>query len=165
MFKELVEAMGNIDFLEILFSAFLIAFAAYTFNHLHWVYVEKKKKTTRSGSLLIETVENLQNLALDYWSTDHSDIKNQNNKKKIMEIKIRSLCLLLNSLSADFLEKIPSRTESKHLIQIRQFPSKAFDIASGGEFETNNKKEDYNRCAKISKNCYKMIATVSSLIN
>lgn len=157
--------MKEINLVEILTSAVLIAFAAYVFNYLHWLQVEKKKKTSLKGKILIQTIDKLKDISIDYWSMDHSSQNaDQIRKKKIDEINIRSLCLLVSSLNDEFLTVLPSKTDSDKLIRVREFPSRLFDLSSGGEFETTNKKADFQRCSKLSVECHKVISIIGSLI-
>ena len=128
------------------------ALAAYTFNFFHWRMVNKNQSMIESGKVLLNYIEKIETTSMKYWSTDSltDDTQRVKSEKKINEIELKSLLKLTNSLINDFTSISHDKLLASEAFKLHSFLEKCFDLITGDEFETIDKKADFNKCAKLA---------------
>lgn len=131
-------------------SSFSGAFAAYIFNFFHWRMVNKNQSVIESGKVLFMYLEKIEKISTLYWSKDSDNLDEAKLKKKLEEIELKSLLKITNSLITDFTSISAEKLLPSESIKLHSFLDKSFDLITGGEFESANKKADFNKCAQIA---------------
>lgn len=133
------------------FSVVIGALLGYFFNRFHWSWTEKKKKTTESFSKIVTLISELETLSVDYWTKDHGEDDEKN------EVYIKSKIRLLTKYTRAI-------NTNDHSIknEIDNFVSDIFDLVTGGDFESKNRKASKTTAISISYKCADMNANVSS---
>ena len=74
---------------------------------------------------------------------------------QVLEVKIKSHFQVLQGVLNHFSHSLPDSSKSDKII-IFSFIDNIFDLATGGDFETNNKKASKSTTLKILKECNKL---------
>jgi len=127
------------------------ALLGYFFNRFHWSWTEKKKKETESFAKLFTLISELETLSVDYWTKDHDEDDEKN------EVYIKSKIRLLTKYTRAI------TTQDKSIKnEIENFVSDIFDLVTGGDFESKNRKASKTTAITISYKCADINANVSS---
>lgn len=122
------------EFISAIISATVGAFSASAFNYFHWKMVEKKHKESEYLAILSKVIAELEDLSLEYWIKDANDEDSKN------EAYLKSKLW--------FLQKYTRLKKDKEL---NDFVSEMYDLITGGDFETKNRKASNAKAIKISK--------------
>jgi hypothetical protein len=132
-------------------SVILGALLGYFFNRFHWSWTEKKKKETDSFTKLSTLINELETLSVEYWTKDRGEDDEKN------EVYIKSKIKLLT--------KYVRFIDTKHELikkELDNFASDLFDLVTGDDFESKDRKASKKKAINISYRCADMNATVSS---
>lgn len=132
-------------------SVIMGALLGYFFNRFHWSWTDKKKKETDSFTKLSTLISELETLSVEYWTKDHDENDEKN------EVYIKSKIRLLT--------KYVRFIDTKHELikkELDDFLSDLFDLVTGDDFESKNRKASKQKAINISYRCADMNATVSS---
>jgi hypothetical protein len=132
-------------------SVIIGALLGYFFNRSHWSWTEKKKKETESFTKLFTLISELETLSVDYWTKDHNEDDEKN------EVYIKSKIRLLTKYTRAINTKDKSIKN-----EIDNFVSDIFDLVTGGDFESKNRKASKTTAISISYKCADINANVSS---
>jgi hypothetical protein len=127
------------------------AFLGYFFNRFHWSWIEKKKKETDAFIKLSTLISELETLSVEYWTKDRDedDVKN--------EVYIKSKIRLLT--------KYVRLMDKKHDViktELDNFVSDLYDLVTGDDFESKDRKASKQKAMKISYRCTDVNATILS---
>jgi hypothetical protein len=144
---------GNYDIKQFLpiISVILGALLGYFFNRFHWSWTEKKKKETESFSKLSTLISELEELSVDYWIKDNNEDDEKN------EVYIKSKIRLLTK----YIRRINTQNESIKN-DLNEFVSDVFDLITGDDFESKDRKASKTKAIAISYKCADINATVAS---
>jgi len=128
-------------------SAIIGASSAYSFNFFHWKMVERKKKESESLSMLSTLITEIETLTVDYWTKDQKN-----------EVYIKSRIRLLTK----YIRLINNKKSYKNISNdIDSFASDIFDLVTGDEFESKNRKASKPKAMSISLRCADIRAIIS----
>jgi hypothetical protein len=131
-------------------GACLGSFLAFLFNRLNWKLTEQDKQKKELFSKLATLIENLEKLSVEYWITDHNEEDAKN------EVYIKSKHRLLVKYIREINTK--DKTIKKEL---EDFADKIFDVITGDDFESKERKLSKSKAISISNQC----ADINSKIN
>lgn len=161
--SSLLEPAGSFTSTQLIFAifiAFIGAFSAYLFNLFHWSMVEKKKKISNMGLSLDFLIKDLESIAVDYWVQDFE--KKSLKKMHASEISIKSNIRLISKYIVLLIPKLNTKdTAIKQ--KFNEFSLEIFDIATGDDFESKNRKASKSKAAKIAFRCSDIRALISTL--
>ena len=127
------------------FEAFAAAFAAFLINYLYWKKVDKKKNANRRLRKIIDTSEKLKKVASIYWASDYSSSSGQ--RSAIQEIDIVDLHKKLVKFERNY------KLEHNQKEILDGFTREIYDVVTGGEFKSKDRKSDVKRVKKIADLC------------
>lgn len=135
-------------------AAIMGAFLGYYFNRYHWSWTEKKKKEADVFTNLSALISEIEALSVEYWTKD----RGEDDEKK--EVYIHSKSRLLR--------KYVRFVDKKHKLikeDLDSFVSDLFDLVTGDDFESKDRKASKQKAINISYRCADMNATILSLTN
>lgn len=137
-------------------SAIIGACSAYAFNFFHWKMVEKKKKESDICLALISLIGELESLTVDYWTQDY---KEDDQKAEIyIKSKIRLVVRYINNFS----KKNKTNKTIDINAELDKFGLDIFDLITGDDFESKQRKASKQKAMKISYQCSDIKALISS---
>lgn len=136
--------------LEGIIAATVGAFSAFVFNVLHLDSAERSKKIESLTSIVVNNIVELESKAVFYWLT-RADSKT--NELKLLEIELKSRCFINQKLIHNFLTTLPDSTPVATRINLTEFAEEIFDLTTGGDFESAQRKEDPKLAHKLSRKC------------
>lgn len=155
---ELVMAVqNNQELLSACIAAIVGAFAAYSFNWLHWRQVRKQELLSDASKSLISLINELEKVSVDYW------LRNSDSEKdKAAEARLISI----NSNIRAHMErlKISQKNAKRESSCLDSFASEIYDITTGGQFESANRKASKGTVQKIVRKCGNAKAYLYSII-
>jgi len=149
------------NFFFTLIVAIVGAFSAYLFNFFHWKMVEKKKIESQVIQYAESLIKNLEIMAVNYWVENY---KEQNEHEiNAIEIMIKSTLHSLNQhiSNFDFIKNNCGQNSNKQIL--KDFHSEIYDLITGDDFESKNRKSSKSKAMKISLLCTDVRAKISSL--
>ena len=154
----------SITFTQLMFAcfvAFVGAFSAYLFNLFHWRVLEKKKKISNIGVQLTTLINELESIAVQYWLHDYA--KERLQQSSIAEISIISKLRLITRYIGLITPELKKGTTASGKQKLEDFGLDIFDLITGDEFESIDRKASKPKAMKISKKCSDIRAVISSL--
>ncbi len=136
--------------LEGIIAATVGAFSAFMFNVLHLDSAERSKKIENLASIVVNNIIELESKAVSYWLT-HAD--SANNGLKSLEIELKSRCFINQKLIYNFLTILPGDVPLAIRVQLTKFSEEIFDLATGGDFESCQRKNNPKLALKLSRKC------------
>lgn len=130
------------------------AFAAWLFNHLHWKMVEASERKKAARNVMLELINDLENPALEYWLADFDPENKKTNEAK--EIRLKSNLKLVVNQAKSLSELINKSSQTSTRVAIEHYAYDLFDVVTGGEFESHQKKRSKSTANKISDLCIKV---------
>ncbi|MCO6428078.1 hypothetical protein [Nitrosomonas communis] len=120
-------------------------------TRFHWEWTEKEKKKTDSFTKISTLISELETLSVEYWTKDHCE---DDEKTEIyIKSKIRLLTKYVKSIDAK------QKTIKQEL---DNFTSDIFDLVTGDEFESKDRRASKNKAISISYRCTDINAAVAS---
>ncbi|MDN3639635.1 hypothetical protein QWY82_12595 [Simiduia curdlanivorans] len=129
----------------LLLGAFAAALAAYLFNWMHWRYARREEKIDATARVLAALLSEIEELSIKYWSA--SDVSSDEVIRQEIIIKSRF------KLSISCCQKLESLSKKDRINQARRITSlttEAFDVVTGGRFESKDRQVDKRVAAKSS---------------
>lgn len=129
------------QFLPII-SVVLGAILGFYLNRLHWKYTEQNKKEASLFEKLSKLISEIETLSVEYWikDRDDDDVKS--------EVYIKSKILLLSNYIRNI--KMTDKSIKSYL---EKFSLEIFDVITGGEFESSQRKASKSKAISISRKC------------
>ena len=146
--------------MESIVAALLGAASAYLFNYFHWKIVESKNTISSLCKLITDTIDTLEQSSVHYWLEESFD---KASVGKQFEITIKAKCEVLGRQTEQLFAKINTNQPASRTLKIRQAVNDIYDIATGGDFESLNRKADPVKAAKIGRLCTKVKVEVLAL--
>ena len=139
--------------MESIVAAILGATSAYLFNYFHWKVVEDKNTVSSLCRLITDTIDVLEKNSVEYWLEDSFD---KANIRKQIEITIKAKCEVLSRQTEQLFAKVSPEQPASRIYKIRDSVNQIYDIATGDDFESLNRKSDPVKAAKIGRLCTKV---------
>lgn len=137
-------------------GAIVAAIAVICGNFYYFGKLNKKNKKAHNANIALKLLEYFESTSTEYWISeckkDRRNVNINDKEMKLLEVKIKSEFTVLRHCLADFSELLES-SESIHKDFIGTFIDDVYDLAMGGEFESNNKKTDKKTTLEISQKC------------
>lgn len=111
-------------------------------NRFHWEYTEKKKKESESFEKLSNLISDIESLSVEYWTKDRDDENAKN------EVYIKSKIRLLSK----YIRNIKTKDKSIKS-ELEHFSFDIFDIITGDDFESSQRKASKSKAISISRKC------------
>lgn len=149
----LVSQSDNNSFIEPfipLISVITGAFIGFFCNRFHWIWTEKEKKKTDSFAKIFTLINELETLSVEYWTKDHCEDDKKN------EVYIKSKIRLLTK----YVRFVDAKQEAIKK-DLDNFTSEIFDLVTGDEFESKNRKTSKKKAISISYRCADINAAVA----
>jgi len=143
-----------------IFIAFFGAFSAFFFNYLHWRMVEKKKKVSNICLTVIQLLNDLEEMALDYWTKNYNSAEKE--KIHIQEITIKSNIFLFSKYIRLLSSQINTNKSSNN-VSLESSLDDIFDLITGDDFESTTRAESKPKAFKIAKELSAIKAMIFSL--
>jgi len=136
---------------EIISSGLFGAFAAYIFNLLHWCSTEKIRKVEMLCNSIYNVIDKIEDHSIKYWITSPSELDRATTKQ--LEISIKSLLRSQISLTEN-LSKLTKKSSHINILQAAQkLNDRLFELSTGDEFESNDRRVRPTKCHNISRAC------------
>lgn len=138
-------------------GAVVAAFAAGMLNFFYWRHVNKENKKSHFSICALEHLQEFEESALKYWIQD----KKPSNVTEmyLLEVKILSQFQVLKSSLSDLISQLPESEKSEKDI-INTFIGDVYDVATGGDFESSDKKCEKKTTLNISRICSSLKSTL-----
>ncbi|MBO2617670.1 MULTISPECIES: hypothetical protein [Shewanella] len=133
-----------------LLSACVAAGAAFLLNYLFWRKIRKHNRVSHFAQLSIEHLDLFEKITTEYWSTGYN--KNRIAKNKILEARIKSNFIVLKTCLEEFKKRVPDKFQNDKKI-ITTFIEDIFEIATGDQFESSQRKPNLSLSKRISVSC------------
>lgn len=127
------------------------AFLGFFFNRFHWIWTEKEKKKTDLFTKISTLISELETLSVEYWTRDHCEDDEKT------EVYIKSKIRLLTK----YVRFVDAQQEAIKK-ELDNFTSDIFDLVTGDEFESKDRKASKNKAISISYRCADINAAVAS---
>ncbi|MFP1827480.1 hypothetical protein [Lonsdalea quercina] len=150
-----------VSLITAIISTFFAATASFVYNWLHWRMVNKKDRCLKVVESLVEIVAELRSDSVNYWLKNYSHRESKDVFDE--EMRIKSSLKIINSSIDDYLSRVPKRDRKKIESPIRSYHNELFDIITGGDFESQERKVDKAKAAQISNKCVSFRVYMSSL--
>jgi hypothetical protein len=143
------------------FVAVIGAFSAYLFNFFHWKMIERKRRLSLISGALTSIVEDLESMAVLYWVKDYKE----EDKEEICatEVVLKSKIFLINHLIRVVLPSLDTNRHYSTIGSLKDFQAKIFDLVTGDDFESRNRKASKVKAMRISRHCSDIRAKIASL--
>ncbi|MCW8108383.1 hypothetical protein OPS25_07745 [Alteromonas ponticola] len=136
-------------------GAIIAAVAVFTSNNIYFSRVNRHNKKPHYASIALKLLENFEGLVTEYWMTERildKRRKDENsNDMKLQEIRIKSEFVVLRKSVDTFCELLSKNNEKRDKDNLLVNIGTLYDVALGGEFESDNKKVDVNTTQKLSR--------------
>lgn len=132
-------------------SVIIGAIIGFILNQYHWKRTEKEKKNANSFTKIFTLISELESLSVGYWIKDtcEDDVKT--------EVYIKSrIRLLTNYVKSVDAKQVEIKTE------LEKFISEIFDLVTGDEFESKDRKASKSKATSISYRCTDINARVAT---
>lgn len=137
---------------EVIIGALFSVIAAFTFNLIYWYLVDKKKKLSSSIARLNTVLDAFEKTATEYWYFSYHIRHSKSNK--IKEMKMKAEHRILRQSKSEIVKLIHrKKTKTEVDAELTELLSSLFDSATGGDFESSERKEDLKRVGEIIKIC------------
>ena len=161
----LLSTTDNIRFFEwpitsAIIGSIVAVTAAFLLNLLYWRHRRHSEKFNSLARRLQKTVEDLEQIAVDYWLS--APQKGEEEKEKLKEIKIKSQLALARSIGK-ILTDSPNSKHSSSLQKITIFNDVIFDMITNDKFEIQSRHPDPILAQKISSRCSKVKSVLLKL--
>ena len=135
-------------------GALVASFAAFLITFLYQKYLNNLNKKSHFADISISILDSFQNTASNYWVkdkvTDKRRSNNNDEEMKVLEIRIKTEFTVLKASLNEFKETLTDKDDA-HKQKIKNFINDIYDLATGGDFESENKKSEITTAAKICK--------------
>jgi len=144
--------------------AIIGAFSAYLFNYFHWKTVKRNEHLSLMCSDLRVLISDLESISVMYWLRDYDELEKYENHISEINIKsylklirenIRNLSNELNELNTFKLEQLNKG--------LNNFSSEIYDLITGDDFESLNRKAQKNKAHQISYRCSIIKSKISTI--
>jgi len=158
--ESISSASDGVTFKTALFTFFIALIGsstAFIFNWLHWRIIREHEHASAISNALVNSIKDFEDASMQYW------LNGCNRNDQLLEIKMKSLHqnIRTNSRILKNARKGKRYIDSHNKIDI--FVNKVFDLATGGDFESNTREKDKLRAAKVSTQCAQAVSIVSQL--
>lgn len=143
------------------FLAIIGAFSAFCFNYLHWKMVSRRERTQALGVALSSLIEDLEKLAVEYWTQDYSSTSQHQNQ--ITEVHLKSKLRLVPRYVDLYVRDLRPTAEKTSKRKLKEFPSEIFDLVTGDEFESKSRNASKQKASKITFQCSDIRVVIMSL--
>ncbi|WP_036301757.1 hypothetical protein [Methylotenera sp. L2L1] len=150
-----------------IFAVLLGSFAAYSFTRYHWAHAEKKKKEAESFNKISNLISEIEEIAVEYWTKDHSqeDIKNEVKLKSKFKLLTRYVKYVEEKREPKLMQlsrylKIVNVKQGSIKKELEQFNSKLYDLTTGDEFESIHREAAKSTASRVSFLCAEMKGTL-----
>ena len=137
-------------------GALVAAFAVFVFNSIYFKKINAINKKAHYANTTLKLIEYFEETSTNYWISERvkdQRRKNVNNKEmKLLEIKIKSEFLVMRISLERFCELLPSN-DSSDSKKISSSVDELYELATGGEFESEDKKSSVKVTKEIAKKC------------
>jgi len=145
---------GKPSWVQGVFAVFVTvigASSAYLFNYFHWRMVTKREAISESHTALVNLICKLESTSMKYWLRDY-DEKNRSIEQE-SEILIKTNIHLITEHAQGIIKKQGNILSTSTILKLKRFPVEIFDVATGDDFESREKKASKNKASKISRLC------------
>ncbi|ELY3756176.1 hypothetical protein ACX4ER_000943 [Cronobacter dublinensis] len=144
-----------------LISTACAATAAFIYNKIHWHSVIKRENKTKLLESISDVVSELRVDAINYWLRGYS----KKAAKSLLEeeMRIKASLSIINSTIPIYVSKLSSRSQKNIEPKLRAFHDELFDIITGDDFESQNRKQDKSKVALISTKCVAFRVMLSTI--
>jgi hypothetical protein len=137
-------------------GAIVAAVAVFSANYFYLRHVNTNNKKAHFANVVLSLLGDFEQSSTKYWISEKVNDKRNKGQNKIemqmLEVKIKSeFTVLRESLEAFCELLLPS--QKKHMDDITKFVDEVYDIATGGDFESENKKSEKRITFYISQQC------------
>ncbi|MGL1137260.1 hypothetical protein [Vibrio parahaemolyticus] len=126
--------------------------AAFLFNVIYWYVVDVKKRLSSEVAKLEVVLDRFEKTATEYWMHPY----NSRHSKGILikEMRMKAELRLLRDSQKKIADRFFLRkSKSKFNSTMNKLLGDLYDCATGGDFETTQRKEDLKRCGEIIRLC------------
>lgn len=139
------------------FIALIGSSTAFIFNWLHWRMIRKHEYISVISNALVDSIKDFEDTSMQYWLNEY------NGNDHLLEIKMKSLHQNIRTYSKILKDSRPGKRYIDSHDKIYGFVNKVFDLATGGDFESNMREMDKLRATKVSTQCALAVSVVSQL--
>lgn len=146
-----LENNSNIEPFIPLIAVVIGALIGFFINRAQWYWVENQKNKKSLFTKILILINELEALSVVYWTTDRckDDVKN--------EVYIKSKINLLTKYV-----RFVDASQKTIKEELENFISDIFDLVTGDEFESNDRKASKGKAIKIAYRCADINASVST---
>jgi hypothetical protein len=161
--KDAIHATSNTPWTSIVLGAVLGALSAFLFNLLNLAIVRRRNKRESLAKGIIETIILLEDEAIGYWLQSAAEMSAVDRRKSEIMIKAK-------------FKSIPSQTRKLYAAMFKTKKNKIiihkcltaleslYDEATGGDFETNDRRASSSKASKITTICNELISTLTDAL-
>ena len=143
-----------------LMAGFIGALSAFLFSMRQVNLVSIRESRERVAREICSCINDLQCQSVEYWSKDYN--REKISESEIAEAQIHADIILLASLIPQFISMNMSTVDRVKATSIlNSFYDEAYDLATGGEFESAERKASKQRVKQICNLCVKTRADLS----
>lgn len=137
-------------------GAIVAAVAVFYANFFYFRHVNTNNKKAHFANVILSLLDDFEKSSTKYWISEKIIDKRKKDNNEIemqmLEVKIKSEFKVLRESLESFCDLLlPS--EKNHVDDITKFSDDVFDICTGGDFETENKKSEKKITFYISQQC------------
>lgn len=147
--------------LQMSLVAVIGALSAYIFNALHWKMVERNKKVSSVAIELRAIINDLESISVDYWTKDYIEENRQD--IHIAEISIKSKVRLISRYIKLIIAELNIKKADQNAHKLEEFSLNIFDLVTGDEFESRDRKSSKPKAQKILNECSDIRVTILSI--
>ena len=145
-----------------IFVAFIGAFSAFLFNFLHWRVTQKRQDMTSLGQNLIDLIDRLETLSVEYWVASYDD--SAKDALSVSEVHIKTLLRQINKYEIVLSNGLRGKKYSDVRLKLNEFSSEIYDLVTGDGFESTTREPSKMKAIKIARECSDARVAVSSTL-
>ncbi|QUN05351.1 hypothetical protein KDN34_14285 [Shewanella yunxiaonensis] len=136
-----------------LISSVSAALIAYFLNYYFWKKIRKYNRLSHFAVLTLKNLEVFENAVIEYWSSNYTIRKNSSRDRKTeLEIIIKTKFDIIKNSSNSMLDRISDENGGDKEI-INNLVGEIYDLATGEDFESVNRKINVPLAHKTIKKC------------
>lgn len=159
--ESLLSSSTLTSLLQMSLVAMIGALSAYIFNALHWKVVERKKIISSVAVELRAIINDLESISMDYWTKDYIEKNRQD--IHIAEIAIKSKVRLISRYIKLIISELNVKKTDQNVQKLDEFSLNIFDLVTGDEFESRDRKSSKPKAQKILNECSDIRVTILSI--
>ncbi|QOV67789.1 DUF1659 domain-containing protein [Citrobacter sp. BDA59-3] len=159
-----ISSSGNSTFSDGFILALVGAFSAFAFNLVQRIIESKSTRLSKSGDAMLLLIKEFEDITVRYWIKGHHSTTPDQESNASNEIIIKAMLMTIDKNMKVIIKNLPLKNKNFNKVKLEAFSSDVYDLATGDDFEAEERPSNKTKAFAISKKCSEARAIILGLV-